>query len=52
MVTEFTLRFAGLKYHDMIVNVRSSIGGSISMTGCPTAMCENMAPDIEKKNPA
>jgi hypothetical protein len=43
---------AGLKYHDTTVSTRSSNEGNSSLTELPDAICENIAPDIIKKNPA
>ncbi len=42
----------GLKYHDSTVNIRSKDEGMNAPIGLPTAMCENIAPDNRKKNPA
>jgi hypothetical protein len=42
----------GLKYHEMKARIRSSKDGNISLTESPIATCENIAPDITKKNPA
>ena len=44
--------FAGLKYHDAAVNIKSNKEGNFSVIGSPSEMCENNAPDIIKKNPA
>jgi hypothetical protein len=44
--------FSGPKYHDTTVRIRSSNEGNISFTGSPTAICENIAPDMRKKKPA
>ena len=50
--TDLTLLSAGLKYHDTTVNIKSSNAGKVSTMLSPTAMCENIAPVMIKKNPA
>ena len=47
-----TFLLAGLKYHDVRVRIKSSNGGKISLIVLPFAICENIAPDMEKKKPA
>jgi len=44
--------FAGLKYHDTTVRIKSNNEGNNSVTGSLTAICENIAPDMMKKKPA
>ena len=43
--------FAGLKYHDTTVRIKSNDEGNNSVTGSLTAICENIAPDMMKKKP-
>lgn len=43
---------AGLKYHDSMLSIRSSDEGMNALIGLPTAICENIAPDVRKKKPA
>ena len=42
----------GLKYQDRTVKVRRKREGMSSTAASPTAICENIAPDMIKKKPA
>jgi hypothetical protein len=43
---------SGLKYHDTTIRTRTSNAGNVAVMGSPTTICENIAPDMIKKNPA
>jgi hypothetical protein len=52
VIAKVNFLLAGLKYQDTKASNSNNNAGNISLIGSPTAICEYIAPDMIKKNPA